>query len=226
MPLNLLKQTLGYWLQADCAFCTAPRWPNEVICQTCFNALPWCQTPTLLKQQWPVYSAFYYQLPLRRMFVNLKFAKQLGNISTLAPLMRHGLLSQIPALPEAIMPVPLHSKRLQQRGFNQALELIKPMASALKIPLLNAAVIRQKYTQAQSALDYQHRQLNLTNAFALLQPLPYQHIAIFDDVITTGATVSALAEVLNQSGIKQVEIWSFARTQTQIIEHKPVLVVK
>jgi predicted amidophosphoribosyltransferase len=95
------------------------------------------------------------------------------------------------------------------------------MASALNIPLLKTAVIRQKYTQAQSALDYAQRQANIAEAFALAQHLPYQHIAIFDDVITTGATVAALAELLTQSGVKQVEIWSFARTQPQIIERKP-----
>lgn len=138
----------------------------------------------------------------------------------------HGLLRQIPALPQAILPVPLHHKRLQQRGFNQALELVKPMANALNIPLLKAAVIRQKYTHAQSALDYTQRQTNVADAFALTQHLPYQHIAIFDDVITTGATVAALAELLTQSGIKQVEIWSFARTQAQIVERTPAPVLQ
>jgi ComF family protein len=226
LSLNQLKQALAYWLQPDCAFCTAPRLLDSPICQNCFNALPWCETATLLKQQWPVYSAFYYQLPLRRSFVNLKFAKQLANSGTLSPLIMHGLLRQIPALPQAILPVPLHHKRLQQRGFNQALELVKPMAKTLNIPLLSTAVVRQKYTQAQSALDYAQRQTNVTDAFALAQHLPYQHIAIFDDVITTGATVAALAELLTRSGVKQVEIWSFARTQAQIVERKPAPVLQ
>ena len=221
LSLSPLKQRLAYWLQPECAFCTAPRLFDNPLCQPCFNALPWCEQATLLKQQWPVYSAFYYQLPLRRSLINLKFANQLANVGTLSPLLMHGLLTQIPALPQAILPVPLHTKRLQQRGFNQAVELVKPMASALHIPLLKTAVIRQKYTQAQSALDYAQRQANIAEAFALAQHLPYQHIAIFDDVITTGATVAALAELLTQSGVKQVEIWSFARTQPQIIERKP-----
>ncbi len=226
MLLSQLKHRFGHWLQPDCVLCAAPRLPHTSICQSCFNTLPWCNTPSILKQQWPMYSAFYYQLPLRRLFINLKFAKQLGTIGTLAPLMMHGLLSQIPALPQAILPVPLHPQRLRQRGFNQALELIKPMAQTLQIPILTSAVIRQKYTQAQSRLDYTQRQHNLYQAFAVPQALPFQHIAIFDDVITTGATVTALAEVLRQTGVKQVEIWSFARTQIHIIEHTPALAVE
>lgn len=119
------------------------------------------------------------------------------------------------SIPEAILPIPLHPTRLKKRGFNQALELAKPLAKKLDIPLLNNAVLRQKYTQPQTELHAQERNENLTNAFQLATHLPYKHIALFDDVITTGATCSSLAQTLQQAGIETIEAWSCARPAFQ-----------
>lgn len=117
-----------------------------------------------------------------------------------------------PNLPQAIMPIPLHSKRLRQRGFNQALELAKPLAKKLKLPLLSTHCKRHKATKVQSKLPAKKRSANTKDAFSLTQPISYSHIAIIDDVITTGNTVNEVSRLLKKAGVKNIEIWCIAKT--------------
>ena len=114
-------------------------------------------------------------------------------------------------LPQAIIPMPMHSRRLKQRGFNQALELSRFFASHYKLPLNYSSVIRSRYTDLQAGLTAVERQKNVQHAFMLKEPLKYEHIALVDDVMTTGSTVNEAAKILKQSGIKKVDIWIIAR---------------
>jgi ComF family protein len=113
--------------------------------------------------------------------------------------------------PEALIPVPLHPNRLRERGFNQALELARPIASQLNIPLAADLCRRVRATPNQTQLAANKRRSNVRRAFEIkTQKLP-GHVAIIDDVITTGSTVEELAYRLNRAGVKQVEVWSLAR---------------
>jgi len=118
-----------------------------------------------------------------------------------------------PSLPilEAIIPMPLHPSRLRQRGFNQALELARPLGQAFALPLEIHRVQRQRNTLPQSDLKQRARKQNIHNAFVVKEPLPYRRVAILDDVITTGSTVNELAKTLKQSGVDYVEVWAVAR---------------
>ncbi len=114
-------------------------------------------------------------------------------------------------LPELIIPVPLHHARYRSRGFNQAIEISRPLSATLKIPMDNHAVKRIINTSSQSELHAKERHKNIRGAFQVKKAINAKHIAIIDDVITTGSTVTELAKVLKRAGVKRVDVWSFAR---------------
>lgn len=114
-------------------------------------------------------------------------------------------------LPAALLPVPLHPVRERQRGFNQAEAIARVTAAELRIPLLTGVVRRRRDTPAQSGLDLAARQRNLQGAFTVCGPLP-AHVALIDDVITTGSTMAAMATVLRRHGVARVDAWAVART--------------
>jgi len=113
--------------------------------------------------------------------------------------------------PQCILPVPLHKKRLRQRGFNQSIELARPVAKKTGLTLLLNHVVRVRETEAQTGLDAKQRRKNIRGAFECVKAMPYEYVAILDDVVTTGSTVNELARVLKKAGVKRVDVWSIAR---------------
>ncbi len=116
--------------------------------------------------------------------------------------------------PEVVIPVPLHEKRLRKRGYDQALLVAKALKKQLPdvITLENQLIKRVKHSSPQQNLDAKDRQKNIKQAFALQKNLQYRHIALVDDVVTTGATVSEITKLLKKAGAERVDIWSIART--------------
>lgn len=114
-------------------------------------------------------------------------------------------------LPAALVPVPLHPGRQRQRGFNQAERIAAASGAALGIPVLRDAVQRLRATPAQSGLDLRQRRRNLRNAFQITGELP-AHVAIVDDVVTTGSTLLALGRTLQGAGVTRIDAWAVART--------------
>ncbi len=115
-------------------------------------------------------------------------------------------------LPELIIPVPLHNERLRQRGFNQALELARVLSRQLDIPIDQKSCIRCRPTDTQSRLEKSERSKNMRGAFTIRGAIKSNHIALVDDVVTTGSTVSEITKLLKQHGVKRVDIWAVART--------------
>jgi ComF family protein len=116
--------------------------------------------------------------------------------------------------PDCIVPVPLHPSRLKERGFNQAVELARPVNRRLKIPVRLDLCERVRATEVQSKLDAAERKKNLRDAFAVKRSVDGLHLALLDDVVTTGVTVETLARVLRDSGAKAVTVWSVARASS------------
>ena len=223
---------IGRVLQHHCYLCGQASPSGSSLCHGCYQDLPRighvCQQCGLpispdsqhqhcgqcLKTSPPferTLSAYIYSEPLKQLISRMKFSGNLALAGLLGQLLCDELHDQIDSYPEAILPVPLHSKRIKQRGFNQSIELARPLAKQLGIPLLVDAVERRVDTPSQTGLSKKQRRANLKHAFEVAQELPYQHIAIVDDVITTGQTVTALATCLNNAGIKRVDCWSVAR---------------
>ncbi|MCX4026381.1 ComF family protein [Endozoicomonas sp. SM1973] len=114
--------------------------------------------------------------------------------------------------PELIIPTPLHRKRELQRGFNQALLIARQLSKQLKIPLQPRLIRRYKKTSAQTGLSAKERQVNIRNAFQIIsQSLP-NHLALVDDVVTTGTTVNEISRLLKEAGVQKVDIWCIAKT--------------
>ena len=114
--------------------------------------------------------------------------------------------------PQLIIPVPLHKKRLRERGYNQALELARPIEKRLQIPVDKYSCVRVKQTAAQSLLPFDERQSNVRQAFAIRKPLAVKYVAIFDDILTTGSTVKELSQVLRKAGVTKIDVWCCAKT--------------
>jgi ComF family protein len=118
-------------------------------------------------------------------------------------------------LPALLVPVPLHGRRVRQRGFNQSLELARWLSQQLAIPVANNLVARSRHTPQQTGLSAAERKRNLRGAFRVRQGfrfVPGTTVAIVDDVVTTGTTVTALAKVLLRAGAEEVHVWAIART--------------
>lgn len=156
-------------------------------------------------------AALRYAEPADRLILDLKFRGRLPAARLLGTLLAEAVADAEP--PEALLPVPLHPARLRERGFNQALELARPLARRLDRPLPIDAVRRIRATPPQTGVDRHGRRRNIRNAFALRRPLPWRHVAIVDDVMTTGSTVAELAGLLRRNGVERVQVWVAARAQ-------------
>jgi ComF family protein len=115
-------------------------------------------------------------------------------------------------LPDIIVPIPLHWKRVAERGFNQSLELARPVSAHLHLPLDSTTCVRRIPTVPQLTLEKRSRLRNIRGAFDVRRDIGARHVVLLDDVVTTGATVSELAAQLLQRGAKKVDVWALART--------------
>jgi len=144
------------------------------------------------------------------MITQLKFSHQLAFANILGTLMARHL--SLDKKPNCIIPIPLHKKRLLLRGFNQSLEIAKPIAKRLEIPIDYKSCQRIRHTQPQTEIDAKHRHSNLKNAFQINKKAIPRRVAIIDDVFTTGHTVNELSNTLRKAGVEHIQVWCIAKT--------------
>lgn len=215
-------------LSPRCLLCAEPGMPGRDLCSGCTDALPWnrsaclrCAIPLPLAgtcgeclQRPPplheTHATFVYGFPLDRLVPRFKFHNDLAAGRLLSELMIEGF-ADLPR-PHALVPVPLHLDRLRQRGYDQALELARPLTRALRVPLLPDVLVRTRATAPQSELDAGARRRNLRRAIEVRTgaTLP-EHVVLVDDVMTTGATLQAAAKTLLRAGVSRVDAWVCAR---------------
>jgi len=172
------------------------------ICGPCLlNPPPWQRLDSLCEYVAPVDSlihAFKYH----------------ADFTSVTPLSR-GLATRVTAnrqcWPDAMIPVPLHQWRHWRRGFNQALEITRQLHQILPVPLRTNLCRRIKNTATQTGLAHTRRKANMKNAFVAHAECAGQHLAVVDDVLTTGATLRALCGELNAAGAATLEVWTCAR---------------
>ena len=157
------------------------------------------------------YALFSYQAPIDKLIQQFKYNKKLYLARTLGQMMARTMTDIDLQRPDVLLPVPLHRQRLRQRGFNQALELARPVARELGIPLDPWLAIRHKATAPQASLSPKERYRNVRGAFQVKKDVSGLKIAIIDDVMTTGHTVNAVAQALLRSGAAEVRVWVLAR---------------
>lgn len=200
-----------------CAGCVADLVLNSPCCPRCALPLqvsaPMCgeclKRPPTFAAAW---APFRYGHPLDLLEARFKFRGDLAAGRILAELMLERARIETPALPAMLIPVPLHRTRLRERGYNQALELAKPLAQALGISLRHDLLVRYKATPPQTGLDAKARRRNLDGAFASAPDVRWPaHVVLFDDVMTTGATLREAARTLQRAGVGRVDVWAMAR---------------
>nr|WP_175229409.1 ComF family protein [Paraburkholderia humisilvae] len=155
-----------------------------------------------------------YRAPLDALALGLKFRARLMLAREFATRLA-ALAADAPdltPLPDIIAPVPLASGRLVERGYNQAWEIARPFAKALRVPADATLIRRVVETAPQSTLDLNARRQNVGRAFAVTKPLHGLHVALVDDVMTTGATLEALARTLKAAGARRVTNFVVLRT--------------
>lgn len=158
-----------------------------------------------------------YAAPVDHLVLALKFGGQLALASLFGRLLRDAMLDRRGGtLPDMLIPVPLGAQRLAERGFNQAHEIAKALAQAIAVPLAARLLERARDTQTQSALPLSERHRNVRNAFAVnaggADMLRGRHVALVDDVMTTGETLNEIAATLKRYGAARVTNLVFART--------------
>lgn len=189
--------------RSSCARCAEPLSIGalEALCGRCQ-----VNPPAFERAQ----ALFAYQAPVDHLLQGLKFDGRLEMARLLGTLMGRWLTAGIDELPDVLVPVPLHASRLRERGFNQALELARPIARQLGIPLDLHSCRRLRATGSQLELSRKARIRNVKGAFEVLRPLQGR-VAVIDDVMTTGSTASELARVLLKAGADSVQVWVCAR---------------
>ena len=158
-------------------------------------------------------AAFLFAPPIDCWIRRLKYDRRLIYARILGELLADVLEARAGGWPELIIPVPLHPARLRQRGFNQALEIARPIARRIDRPIGRTAATRVRDTPPQAELPLARRRRNLDRAFRCRDARLPERIAIVDDVVTSGATVHTLAGVLKENGARHVQVWTVARTE-------------
>lgn len=231
MAYQWLHDLRSFLYPPTCVLCESPGHKDLDLCQACAEGMPHvenacarCALPVqspgvtlcgACQRNPPAFDAaialYRYHAPADYLIHQLKFHGRLVHARSLGCLFAAHVLSQSGELPDCIVPVPLHTRRLRSRGYNQALELARHIGRRLQVPVDHRAVRRVRHTDPQMELPAKLRRKNVRGAFQVAAGFEARNVAILDDVVTTGATVNELARVLKKSGAQRVEVWSIAR---------------
>lgn len=196
------------WLNEHCQRCALPLPMSGLICGYCLK-----QPPAFER----VHAPWFYGFPIDSLIIRFKHNSQWPYGRLLAELLSQSLLDHFNAgsqKPDVLLPVPLSTQRLRQRGYNQAAMIAGWLSGPLAIPCREQWLVRIQDTPAQQDLDAKTRKRNLLNAFTLSSDARVQgaHVALVDDVLTTGATAQSLALLLRKAGARRVDVYCLART--------------
>ncbi|WP_353743522.1 MULTISPECIES: ComF family protein [Legionella] len=184
-----------------CTHCAYPLPDKHLhICGHCIKKTPYFDR---------AFIHYIFEEPLRSLLHQFKYHDGLY----LSSFLSHLIVKSLPNdenLPQCLIPVPMHPQRIKSRGFNQAAVLVRCLAKELRLPYDLTSCQKIRNTEPQASLDGEQRQKNLRHAFTT-KKLPWRHVAIIDDLLTTGSTANELALTLKKSGVQQVDVWCCAR---------------
>lgn len=232
-----IKKLASWLLPGICILCQHLSAREQDLCLSCLNDLPFAHSACHVcgmglgeitgeltcgqcLQKPPPYEAtfalFEYKVPINNLLLELKFNQKLINARILGELMAEKIINvwyKTRSLPNIIIPIPLHAKRLTERGYNQAIEIARPIAKLCQIPLHVSTCHRIKPTAPQAILSAKERENNIKDAF--ISDISWNNfsIAVIDDVMTTGNTMREFCQLLKHKGAKRIDIWCCARSQ-------------
>ncbi len=237
--LNYFKTLYQWFFPFTCLLCNFPSQRYADLCQLCINELPslpqtcsrCANVFTLIQPDHSLvcgeclknpppfdntFALFSYTHPITKLIMELKFQQKLVNAKVLGELLADAIQHtwyKTREIPDLVLPVPLHRHRLKERGFNQVIEISRPIVKKLKLTMDIKSCQRIKNTLAQAKLSGNARRTNLQNAFSISRDFSHCHIAVIDDVITTGHTMTEFCLALKKAGASKIDVWCCAKTQ-------------
>ncbi|GAB3680970.1 ComF family protein [Salinisphaera aquimarina] len=208
-PASLARELCGDceqelpWLTHACVHCALPLTGTVGItrCHRC------ARQPRFDR----ALAAFAYDQPIRWLITRLKFDGRLAHARLLGDLLAERVVHAGLDAPEMLVPVPLHPSGYRRRGFNQSERLARRIARVQRRPVASGLVERVRDTVAQSTLSADRRAANVRRAFVCHGSLAGRHVAIVDDVVTTGQTALAVARCLRTAGAARVDLYCVGR---------------
>jgi ComF family protein len=226
--MKILQKYLTHLFPARCILCGNKGVENRDLCAACYVELPrnsprcyrcasdfdapHSQTRICPKcfADAPAFdetlAPFVHHRAIRYLIIQLKFHHHYPSARLLGGLLAD-YVKQTAELPDCIIPVPLHKNRYRERGFNQSIEIARVVAKNLSVPLDLKSCQRQRDTAHQVGLSGEERNDNMKNAFSVAPHFRARHVALVDDVMTTGSTVHELAAALKKAGCHRVQVW-------------------
>jgi len=228
-----INQTLNFGslskriFKQNCLMCAAPANNTLTLRQICIDSLPRAPSPSCQQcglatqgelcggclNNPPHYDAttalFSYAYPADAILQHYKYNNALYLSQTFGHLLAEEI---VPFNIDVIIPMPLHPSRLQERGFNQSLEVAKVIAKQLNLVIDATSCSKTKNTPPQASLPLKERLKNMKGAFSCQPLMAGKHVALIDDVMTTGASLNALAKTIKQAGAAKVSCYVLART--------------
>ena len=207
-PRGLSRLLAATLLPPDCCLCGFPGAALDLdLCTWCHAELPWDAPDT------EALTAFRYEHPVDEMVRRLKYRGDVAMARVLGALLAEAVRQRGAPLPGLLVPVPLHAARRLERGFNQAAALARFSGRLLEVPMNTRVLSRIRDTPSQTSLGIDARALNVRGAFAVdaARCPGIHHMAIVDDVMTTGSTLREARAALLSAGISQVDLWAVAR---------------
>lgn len=187
------------WLDGNVCSCCAHPLPAPGLCGRCIAEPPHYDR---------VIAACRYAFPIDGLIQAYKYSGRLAAGAALASL----LANHVRRRPDLIVPIPLTAQRLRERGFNQALELARNLGEQWAVPVKPELCVKTRDTAPQTRLPWKERRKNIRGAFVVEGSVADRHVAVVDDVLTTGATLSELARNLKRAGAVTVTGYVIART--------------
>lgn len=220
-PRCLLCGSEGFGYLDICHACYQ-EWPDNINpCPRC--ALPWsdglCATCSTTPPPWQIaVIPFRYVPPAVTLIAELKYRDRFMAARILGHLLyeRYEHACGSASRPQLLVPVPLHYSKQRRRGFNQSCVIARHMAACLGVQLAPRVLWRNEATPSQVGLSGAARRRNVQGAFAASPAVQSRHVALFDDVVTTGATVVAATAALLAAGAARVDLWAVARSEGQL----------
>lgn len=231
-PQEILTRCIKFVQRAiapSCLLCAGPS-AGRLLCAPCDTDLPrladaaaaLCDTCALPITEGtrcgacltdpPAYdhvcAPFLYAFPADALVQALKYR----NLLAIAPLFGNAIADSVDVRPDVVIPMPLADTRLRERGFNQAQEIARHVAKITGVPLLPRACRKVRDTAPQAALPWKERAKNVRKAFVCDEDFTGKHVAVVDDVMTTGATLNELARNLKRAGAAKVTALVVTRT--------------
>lgn len=226
--VDIFRRIASVVVPLRCSFCAADC-ETLPLCAACRAQLPWnrqacprCALPQnhdnlcahCLARAPPFVSAWAplrLEMPVQQQIHALKYQAAFLHARLLGQLFAEALLARGVALPDVVLPVPLHPARQRRRGYNQSVELARALRRTTGLRVEAGWAQRLRRTDDQIGMTAIARRRNVAKAFSVDPQVNGLRVALLDDVMTTGATLAELARTCLRAGAQQVEAWAIAR---------------